>query len=242
MAQFEIITTVEFPNYIRQYQQSKGLRAKYFEQGKRKLPINICDKKVWKEQGVREPDLSRYSWQQFPVVRANHKSMKLFLVDNSTGERVLSNEKTLGKGKWVNINGQALLSGKIKSFEKNAMFNQIKDFFRPTLEKVAPIKRFPIVMRMEVHDVLIDDNYNRGQEWDLENRFLPYSKPLHDLLVDLKIIPEDNVKYVTGPMQPLFCPIENPSDRKMVLHIFKDNRPLINNDVEYKYFLKESIC
>jgi hypothetical protein len=251
MSNFTLLKEITFTNYIRRYLKSKNTRPKYFEKGKKKLPLSFCNKEMWKNQDIREPDGINYGWDEFTVIRKRKKVNVDYLIDLNTGQRVISNSKQVGTARWENINGQKILSGNVHSFEKDAMLGQIKDYFRPFLIGVTPITEFPVVLRMYVHDVLIDNEFNGGQRWDLENRFIPYSKALHDLLceditfadgtVQPKILPDDNTLFITAPIQPIFVPIQNGNHRKMVLQIFKDNRQEILNDLEYQFLLKKHV-
>jgi len=249
---FELLHEIEIPKYIRTYTKSKSMRPSYFEKGKKKLPLVYCNIQLYENQGVREPDGINYYWDKFKAIKQGNKTTKEYLVEAKTGQRVLFNAKNVGKAKIANINGQGILSGNIRSFEKDKMLGEIKDYVRPFVANVPPIQRFPLRLILRVYDTRVDTYFSGGQRWDLENRFIPYAKAIHDLIAEddvdrngniirHRLIPDDNVDYITGPMQPLFYPIENPEERKLVLAIFKDNRPEILNDLEYQFIHKEKL-
>lgn len=239
---FELLVEIEMPNYIRSYVAAKNVRPKYFEKGKHILPLKYCNKLIYKTQELREPDGVNYMWDVFPSLQnKKHKIIKHFLINIATGERVVRNEKKVGKVREVVINGQRILSGNIKTFEKDKLLNEIKNFARPYVKTIKPIERFPLVLRLKVYDTPTELEFGSNQEWDLENRMLPYGKAIHDLLVDEGIIPDDNAYYITGPMQPMLYPIENYSKKKLILSIYKDNRPEILENFDYQYKLGDKI-
>jgi len=97
-----------------------------------------------------------------------------------------------------------------------------------------PITEFPIRLDVYLFDTIIDDDFNQGQEWDLDNRFFPYAKSIPDLMKKLNKIPDDNILYITEPPHPIFVPVPDPEDRKLVVRIYKDTREIIKNNYFYK--------
>jgi len=225
----ELLFEVTIPAYIRTYIKSNNVRAKYYEQGKKKIPLKYCNKPLFKSQGTREPDNINFGFQPFNVVRQKQKKVLLYLVDLKTGEKIIANPSRVGLPSVVNINGQAIYNGDIARFDRNNMINQIKDQFRTYLCTLTPIapENLPIRIDCLVCDELADSLFLNGQDWDIENRFFPYAKAFHDLLVSLKIIPDDSVRYITEPAHPIFMPVPKTEDRKLIFRFYKDIRPAI---------------
>ena len=69
----ELIAEIGIPLYLRTYIASASTKAKYYEKGKKKIPIKYCDKYLYKSQGIREPDGINYIWKSFPVTRKRVK-------------------------------------------------------------------------------------------------------------------------------------------------------------------------
>jgi hypothetical protein len=237
----EWICDIEIPKYIRVYTKSKNVRPKYFIKGKKTLPLMYCNKSLYNTQGVREPDEVNYGWQSFPVIRQKRKQFIDFLVDLHTGERVIANVNDVGKVKMANINGQGIYNGNIAQHERNNMIGAIKDYLRPYIKNIQPLLRFPIRIDCYIFDVTTDVIYSKGQAWDVENRFFPYGKSFHDLLTELKIIPDDNRLYITEPAHPIFVPIEDPNRTRLLFRVYKDNRAVILNDPDYQEYHKERL-
>lgn len=61
-------------------------------------------------------------------------------------------------------------------------------------------------------------------------------KPLMEMKnLSKAIIPNDHRKYVTQPPVPLFFPIEDIKQRKLVFKIYHDDRDIIKNHKDYNY-------
>ncbi len=125
-----LIGRVTIPEYIRTYTQSNEVRAKYFEKGQKKLPLKFCDRKLWKTQGILEPDGDYYFWRSYPVIRKKVKRMVDYLVDKKTDERVIANTKHQGKPRISGINGQDIYNGITSRHSRNKMMGVIKDQLR----------------------------------------------------------------------------------------------------------------
>lgn len=238
---FELLCEITIPMYRRTYIKSNSMRAKYYEKGRKKLPLRYCNQALYKTQGILEPDGVKYAWKSFPVVRRKIRRMSDFLIEVETGKRVVANEEYVGKANVANINGQNIFNGKIREHDRNNMIGQIKDQLRMFVSATPPVKRFPIVSIIEVHDILVDTVYSNGQDWDIGNRLFPYQKAIEDVLQDTNIIPDDCTKYVTSSPWALFCPIEDTNNRKFVIKLYKDNRAIILNNPLYQEIHKEKL-
>lgn len=234
---------IVFEKYPRQYKASNSQRARYYQQGKKSLPLSFCDKQLYDTQGIREPDNINYAWRQFPKIKQGKKILINMLVDLKTNERVSFNPNEIGKPKIKNINGQDIYSGNIARHERNNMIGEIKDYFRAILieKKIPKIEKYPIYFEAELHDLEYDEVFSRGKPWDIRNRFFPYGKALEDVMVDLGILTDDNIYYLSKAIDPIFVPISESNYRKIVIRIVEDKRPIILNNEWYIRELKNKI-
>lgn len=243
LEQFKPIASITIPKYIRTYKMSDKANPQYYEKGVgKKLPTQYCDPLLWKTQKIREPDNVNYFWQDFPVVRQKVKKMVSYLCDKE-GKRIIANPNQVGKPRVKNINGQALYNGFISKQQRNKLMIAIKEQFRQFSMSCPEIKKFPLLMEVEVHDTPVDMDFSNGQDWDLGNRIFPYTKAFEDVLKssDCRIIEDDSIWYITGPAAPLFVPVDNTADRKLVYKFYLDRRRVILNNPHYQEKLKEKL-
>lgn len=148
-----------------------------------------------------------------------------FLVDVD-GKKVVSNPRSVGTPKLKKINGQEIYSG-MPHHMRAKIVKTIKDFYKKHLKNIDPVDSFPIQIEMELHAPIEVGN------WDLDNLWI-YNKCFQDALTDLGIIPDDNIQYITKPASPLFFPVENMEDRKLVYRIYSDDREVILQNPYYE--------
>lgn len=183
---------------------SKKRRAKYFTP-KDKLPL-------------------KYQNDKYEFRTTNKKTV---LVLKSTGEKVIANPKVAGTPKNSTINGQKIYNGEVHKSSRNKMMNEIKDSFEPYIKKIPVITEYPIKIEVEVHDVVFESASK--QLWDLDNRTYPYIKAFQDCLKKHNKIIDDNILYITRPPAPIFIPIADTEDRKLVFKIYKEDNEVIIN-------------
>lgn len=230
-----LLAEIVIPMYVRQYIDSNNVQAKYYERGRKNLPVKYCNKALFKSQGILEPDGVNYIWQPFFCMRNKVKKSIDFLVNTATGQRVIANPNKIGKQSRVNINGQGIYNGTIMRHSRNSMMNTIKDQMRQEIMSVKPIKKFPIIITVDIYDLVHDDVFLKGHPWDVGNRIMPYNKAFEDVLKEI-VIPDDNLYYVTGPPRPLFIPVDDPSKRRLVYRIYHDARTIIQ---EHPLYIKQ---
>lgn len=231
----ELLYEVEIPLYIRTYIKSNSVREKYYEKNRgRELPLKYCDKHIFKTQEIKQPDGINYCWKEFPAMRKGKKTKVDILIDKKTGKRVVYNEEYVGKQNIKNINGQDIYNGSCSRHDRNNMLGQIKDMYRTAFRDMSPITRYPLRLDVILFDTIIDDTYSNGQEWDADNRFFPYGKGLSDLLKKEGKIIDDSILYITEPPHPIFVPVEEESQRRFIVAIYKDNRKFILENWLYK--------
>ncbi len=240
----ELLCEVTIPNYIRRILISQSRNIKYYEKGKKKRP----------DGKFKAP---AYDYLPFEVTRLGKKVTVYFLANVKTKERVIANPRSAGTPKYKVINGQDLHRLTLMDYDRIKIINAIKKQMIEYVDKLEPIKKFPIRILCEIHDTIEDEYQATNPDWDVDNRFLFYGKVFQDtlsgskLIVNSKvqtttkqIIPDDHRGFITQSPTPLFVPIENGEERKLVFKIYHDDRPLIQSHPFYKdiNFLHGEIC
>lgn len=230
MSDKTLLATIVIPRYVRKVLTSNARRATYYEEGE-KLPKKYQD-------GIAK---GKYFWVM------DRKRKKVLLTDGS-GELVIKNPRVAGQPKYKLIAGNDLHSLRMKDFERSKIIKAIKAQMIAEVEKLEPIAEhhFPIRILMEVHNTVVDAETNT-LSWDVDNHALFYAKTFPDVLsgcptynkgesmtyISKRIIPNDNILYITQPPVPLFVPVEDAEDRKFVFKIFSDNREIIKTNKHY---------
>lgn len=235
----ELLATVTINEYVRLVTLSESRRTTYYEKGKKKVPKKYADK-----IGVD------YKWTDI--------NGKTYLTD-AWGTRIISNPNAAGTPKGEVISGNSLHSLRMLDSTRSKIIKAIKQQMIPEIEKLEPITKFPIRILCELHDTVVDWMYIDNKtlqpkeiNWDIDNRFLFYGKVFPDVLqgtpmiqedretkikkrvfTSKRIIPDDGRKYITQPPTPLFVPIKDTKDRKLVFKIYHDDRDIIKEHEHY---------
>ena len=188
---------ISIPLFIKKVMISKARRIKYYKEGG-KIPIKY----------------SKYGFDS-----------KGRLIDDK-GEYIVANPRTIGKPKYITINGQALYNARMSPHIRSKIVNAVKDSFEPHLNGVEPIVDLPVRISLKLYDTI------RQANWDLDNQWL-YNKCFQDLIVKKGIIPDDDIRYITKAGAPEFVPVDNEQDRKLVFTISSETRDEI---LKYKYY------
>lgn len=188
---------ISIPLFIKKVMISKARRMKYYKKGG-KIP-------------------KKYSSYGF--------DSKNRLIDNN-GECVVANPRTIGKPKYVTINGQALYNARMSPHIRSKIVNAVKDSFVPHIQGIEPIENLPVRISLKLYDTI------RQANWDLDNQWL-YNKCFQDLIVKHGILPDDDIKYITKAGAPEFCPVDNEQDRKLVFIITPETRDEV---IKHKYY------
>lgn len=188
---------VVIPNYIEKIQLSKARRPKYYKKGD-KIP-------------------KRYSAKLGTEYEFRIFKNKDLLFSITTGELVLANPIACGTPKYMNIKGNSVYSGFGTPHQRNLIVNSIKaDFNKFFVNK--RITEFPIIFEILVYAKHNEQNSSDEKKTqDLDNLVSLYSKCTLDLMTRLKVIPDDNLKYVRGIVYDFI-----PSDeRKLIINCYK---------------------
>lgn len=218
-----MLQKIEIPEYLREIELSKARQAKYYEYGK-KHPTA----KKYKDEAL-------YEYRTWPGF-----GKRKFLVEIETELRVIANPKVVGTPRKLIINGQKIYNGEVSKHIRNKVLKEIKDSFKPYIEQLEFIDKFPIRIECEIHDVIRESH----SLWDLDNRAWPYIKAFQDCLTGnrgqcKKVLEDDNVMYVTQAPVPRFIPVDTEDERKLIFIIKKETDKRVLNHKGYKTELKQ---
>lgn len=197
---FKKIKEITVPEYIMKIKLSESQRTKYFHKssgtGKTKKTLNKIPKK-YKAVGF---DL-------------------LGFAITTSGERIISNPQAAGTNKFAAINGQLFYAGKGGHFTRNKIVRELHLYYEEILKDHKPFQpnEYPIIIQMNwflPYSHQTPDNFNNA---------FAYLKAFEDTLTEMKIIPDDEVRYVPGTF-PIYTPCEKLEDRKIVFTFWTDNR------------------
>lgn len=261
--------TVVIPKYPRQVRLNQKVRKRYYELrqggfrvtdrfGKESYPPKIYFKDKTQHELKVDNVADEYSIGVFSKdVRFVHHYNK-FGIQNGTpllmmaGETtpIIANEKQSKEANIITIRGGDLMTDKGSEHLRDKIFEQIKNSMMPFLEGLSPMGKsdYPIRISLELHDTIKNhlDKTNTerpypANTWDLNNRCYPYCKAFCDLLIDLKIIANDDILHITQHPEAIFFPIENTEDRKLVFILATDERDCIKNNEIYKQMFNYEI-
>lgn len=143
-----------------------------------------------------------------------------YYLDNS-GNRVISNTRSVGKPRLLPINNQYIYSGKGSHHSRTAIVDGLKGFLTPYVQTMPVFKEteLPLFIDCELHTSL------SGQLPDGDNFGNIYGKVFSDCMVREGKIPDDSYLYITKPCNsPMLYPVKDMEDRKLVYHFYHDNR------------------
>lgn len=233
-----LICEVTINNYVRKIEVSKSRKETYYKKSEEKtLP-------------------KKY---QIGILNGEYKFINIikkgFLLVNKEGDLIIKNKKTAGTPKYKRINGQDLHTLTLQPYERSKIIKAIKEQMIPEVNKLEPIKLFPIRILCEIHNtfhdaelIKVNGDVKENVDWDVDNHSIFYTKVFSDVLCGSPyckergskleyqskiIIPDDNRKYVTQHGSALFCPIENANNRKLIFKIYHDDRKIIKENSNY---------
>ena len=188
---------ISIPLFIKKVMISKARRIKYYKKG-----------------GKTPKKYASYGFDS-----------KGRLID-SEGECVAANPRTIGKPKYITINGQALYNARMSPHIRSKIVNAVKDSFVPHIKDIKPISNLPVRISLQFHDTI------RQANWDLDNQWL-YNKCFQDLIVKHGILPDDDIRYITKAGAPEFFPVDSEQERKLVFTISPEDRKEV---IEHNYY------
>lgn len=152
---------------------------------------------------------------------------KGFLIDPE-GNKLIKNKAFVDKPRFQILSGNNLISGYGSPHIRAKLARELKNFYRPFLldyvKEHGPIENFPLKVEWDVYTVNV-----REGTWDASNLYF-YYKYFEDTAVDVGLIPDDCVKYITWSPGAKIIPVENWDDRKFVFRFIHETRNEILNE------------
>lgn len=135
------------------------------------------------------------------------------------GEKVLKNSRTAGKPRYESLAGNKFSYGQWHHHKRAKVVRGLKEIYIEKIgDQISPFdpSDFPLRVEWDLYTTIEDMQ-------DLSNLWF-YYKYFEDSLVDIGILPDDSLEYVTHPPSPRFFPVEDHEDRKFVFRFFRDVR------------------
>jgi len=197
---FKKIKEITIPHYIHQVQVSNKRLTKYYHQNSGRGKVKKAINEIPKKYGAIGYDLMGYAIDK----------------DN---RRIIANPLSAGTAKYVPINGQIFYSQKGGQFTRAKIVQELHSFYKDHLQDFKPFldKEYPLVIQMNWFCP-----YSH-KTMDSTNMYFAYQKTFEDVLTNMGIIKDDEVRYVTGGF-PIYTPIQNFEDRKLVFTFYTDMR------------------
>jgi len=197
---FKKIKEITIPHYVHQVQISNKRLTKYYHQNSGRGKVKKAIEDIPKKYGANCYDLEGYA------------------VDKDF-RRIIANPLSAGKARFVPINGQIFYSQKGGQFTRAKIVQELHSFYKDHLENFTPFtdKQYPLVIQMNWFCP-----YGH-KTMDSTNMYFAYQKTFEDVLTNLGIIEDDEVRYVTGGF-PIYTPIDSFEDRKLVFTFYTDMR------------------
>ena len=149
---------------------------------------------------------------------------QIHLYDIEKKEYVVKNPIAAGTPNVIRIAGNEIYA-RMHERKRMAIVKAIKNDMKPHLPKEIDLE-FPIMIDIELYTT------PKYCNWDLDNLWI-YNKCFQDVLTESKLIPEDNILYISKAGAPRFIPVINEEDRKMVFTLTEDHDPRIKNHIMY---------
>lgn len=202
----ELIQKLEVPKYIIKIKTSESRNRKYYRKRKSKNK----DEMIWKPRPL--PKTKRENLEEGDWSMDSNNYLR-----DENGDKVVANPRAAGTPNYEPLSGNRFFSGYGSHHVRRTLTAGLKDFYRPYVNKMDKITKFPIRIDWDFHTTL------NSADWDMDNMHF-YWKYLQDTLVEEDIIPEDNIKYITFPPAGRFIPVKEWIDRKFVFRFYKDTR------------------
>lgn len=193
---------VTIPEYITRIKLSDHRRPTYYVNGT-KIP--------------REYSTSRYEFRD----KKFRNYTKSLLYDTVEKIFIVKNKSFVGKPRYTSIGGNMLYAG-MNEHVRMLIISGIKEYFRQYIQKLTPIKDFPIHIDAQLHAI------PGLRNWDIDNLWI-YIKCFQDLLIESRIIPDDSVKYITKAPSFEYFPVAENKDRKIIFILRPDTRSITHH-------------
>lgn len=214
-----LLQTIHIDGIVKRIQVSKSRKPTYYRQNE------VLPKKYQK---------SRYI---FAVPKGASAPL---LFDTKENCPVIKNPSVAGTPKYSNIAGQKIWKAQIQVWDRERMMKAVKEYIYEGLKGLKKLNDFPLIIEVEFKDYIIDPIF-ANQIWDMDNRFIFFSKAMPDVLTrgadgksENMWIPDDNIAYITGPPSVLYTPISEEQTPSMTIWFYQDLRPCVEVLKKYR--------
>lgn len=132
------------------------------------------------------------------------------LLDELTKTFVIKNPIAVGKPRYQSIAGNEIYA-RMHERVRMLIVKAIKANYLPNMPKQLNLS-YPIEISMDIH------TQPKMLNWDVDNLWI-YIKCFQDLLVDLKLIPGDDIRYIKSSGQINFTPVQSEEQRRLIFNI-----------------------
>lgn len=136
------------------------------------------------------------------------------LIENKSSLPIVANPRTAGTPRFKKINGQEIYTGNLPPMLRSIMIKEMKTYYRSQITKKIKILK-PCKLVIDIHNAIGAGNQ------DLDNMSWLLVKVIQDVLVELRILPEDNVTVIKG-YEVNFVPIDEKEQRKLTVKLLID--------------------
>jgi len=140
----------------------------------------------------------------------------------------------LSSKKNFKLSTQQLYNQKLNPHSRNKVIKEMKTYITPYLKGIKPFITFPLKLKFIF---CIPHNYGdvrmfKGKlnwkecgkdykaSWDIDNRAFIWSKTINDAMVEMKLIPDDTVDYITT-IEYEYKRIDQLDNRQIILEIYE---------------------
>ena len=196
---------IEIPLFIERFRLAEKKRATFYRHGD-EVPNKYTGKGYWwiKKSGWKEERLCRISG-------LDKRTRPIY-------EMVIKNSASAGKPRWQMINGNDVWA----KMDEHVRMKMILEMSKSFAEHVAPHTealtrmKFPVLMEADMYTT------PKACDWDMSNQWV-YAKVFEDYLQYTKMLPNDNILYITKPATGArFIPITLREQRKLVFKFYED--------------------
>lgn len=199
----ELLRVIEIPNYPSRVLIAKSRRPVFYVnmdssvKGKTDIPKSFLK------------NTEKYSFDSRGV-----------LFNNVTGEPQIANPYTAGKPRYWVVNFQDIYNQSITQHARNMRIDKLKNILKPYIIGVEALSEqdYPLEICINLYDV--------EMPVDISNKGVIYIKVIEDLLKKEGKIIDDKIDFVNSSGGCKFVKVEDESEIKMEVKIYKsDNQP-----------------
>ena len=198
--------TIVISNFEENVKLTEKRRVQYYPHGSKK--------KIPKKYRNRD----EFAYLLFGATKK--KKGTYFLIDKSTGERVISNPIAKDKPRYWKINGQALYSGTMHHRQRATVAIKVHEYLSKYIKDLPVITTAPgemLTVRAIIYDIYPQ---NIATVWDCSNKW-PWIKWFEDTLVEHGKIEDDSIDFVRSSGTISFVEITDLAERKLCFVIEK---------------------